>query len=132
MMRVALAGRNGALIVYGGGGELFAAAAPLKELAAILRSEAGRNTILQSTRGGWPSEVCLAIVRSIRCDAFVHATFTVVRVKRSKSPFHFILRANFRSSREQGSSSRSSARSSSLRPEYSGCHNVDVSNLGVQ
>ena len=31
--------------VYGGGGETVAAAAPLKELAAILRSEAGRNTI---------------------------------------------------------------------------------------
>lgn len=31
--------------VYGGGGETVAAAAPLRELAAILRSEAGRNTI---------------------------------------------------------------------------------------
>ncbi len=31
--------------VYGGGGETIAAAAPLNELAAILRSEAGRNTI---------------------------------------------------------------------------------------
>lgn len=33
------------ITVYGGGGETVAAAAPLKELAAILRSEAGRNTI---------------------------------------------------------------------------------------
>jgi len=31
--------------VYGGGGETLAAVAPLSELAAILRSEAGRNTI---------------------------------------------------------------------------------------
>ena len=31
--------------VYGGGGETVAAAAPLRDLAAILRSEAGRNTI---------------------------------------------------------------------------------------
>jgi large subunit ribosomal protein L25 len=31
--------------VYGGEGETVAAAAPLKDLAAILRSEAGRNTI---------------------------------------------------------------------------------------
>lgn len=31
--------------VYGGDGETVAALAPLKELAAILRSEAGRNTI---------------------------------------------------------------------------------------
>ena len=33
------------LTVYGGGGETVAASAPLRELAAILRSEAGRNTI---------------------------------------------------------------------------------------
>ena len=33
------------LTVYGGGGEAVAAAAPLRELAAILRSEAGRNTV---------------------------------------------------------------------------------------
>src|SRR6266498_5984112 len=33
------------LTVYGGDGETVAAAAPIKELAAILRSEAGRNTI---------------------------------------------------------------------------------------
>jgi large subunit ribosomal protein L25 len=31
--------------VYGGGSETVAAAAPLRDLAAILRSEAGRNTI---------------------------------------------------------------------------------------
>jgi large subunit ribosomal protein L25 len=31
--------------VYGGGGETVAAAAPLRDLAAILRTEAGRNTI---------------------------------------------------------------------------------------
>jgi large subunit ribosomal protein L25 len=33
------------LTVYGGGGETVAAVAPLRDLAAILRSEAGRNTI---------------------------------------------------------------------------------------
>ena len=33
------------ITVYGGGAETVAAAAPLSELAAILRSEAGRNTI---------------------------------------------------------------------------------------
>jgi large subunit ribosomal protein L25 len=33
------------ITVYGGGGETVAAVAPLAELAAILRSEAGRNTI---------------------------------------------------------------------------------------
>jgi large subunit ribosomal protein L25 len=33
------------VVVYGGEGETVAASAPLSELAAILRSEAGRNTI---------------------------------------------------------------------------------------
>jgi large subunit ribosomal protein L25 len=33
------------VVVYGGEGDTVAAAAPLSELAAILRSEAGRNTI---------------------------------------------------------------------------------------
>src|SRR5918995_2275367 len=39
--------RNGMvpITVYGGGAETVAAVAPLSELAAILRSEAGRNTI---------------------------------------------------------------------------------------
>ena len=33
------------LTIYGGEGEAVSAAAPLRELAAILRSETGRNTI---------------------------------------------------------------------------------------
>src|SRR6185295_2816530 len=33
------------ITVYGGGAETVAAVAPLRELAAILRSESGRNTI---------------------------------------------------------------------------------------
>ena len=33
------------ITLYGGGGETVAAVAPLRDLAAILRSEAGRNTI---------------------------------------------------------------------------------------
>jgi large subunit ribosomal protein L25 len=44
--------------VYGGEGETVAALAPLKELAAILRSEAGRNTIFTiEVEGGARSEV---------------------------------------------------------------------------
>ncbi len=44
--------------VYGGEGETVAALAPLKELAAILRSEAGRNTIFTiEVEGGASSEV---------------------------------------------------------------------------
>src|ERR1043165_4383427 len=33
------------LTVYGGGGEAVSAAAPLRELAAILRTESGHNTV---------------------------------------------------------------------------------------
>ncbi|MEP6921591.1 MAG: 50S ribosomal protein L25 [bacterium] len=44
--------------VYGGGMETVAAAAPLRDLAAILRSEAGRNTIFTiDIEGVGPSEV---------------------------------------------------------------------------
>ena len=46
------------LVIYGGGGETVAAAAPLTELAAILRSEAGRNTIFTiDVEGHGASEV---------------------------------------------------------------------------
>jgi large subunit ribosomal protein L25 len=46
------------VVVYGGEGETVAAAAPLSELAAILRSEAGRNTIFTlDIEGVGPSEV---------------------------------------------------------------------------
>lgn len=44
--------------VYGGDGETVAAAAPLRDLAALLRSEAGRNTIFTlDIEGVGPSEV---------------------------------------------------------------------------
>ena len=46
------------ITVYGGGAETVAAVAPLRELAAILRSEAGRNTIFTiDVEGLGPSEV---------------------------------------------------------------------------
>jgi len=46
------------VVVYGGGAETVAAAAPLSELAAILRSETGRNTIFtMDIEGVGPSEV---------------------------------------------------------------------------
>ncbi|HSS21402.1 MAG TPA: 50S ribosomal protein L25 [Pyrinomonadaceae bacterium] len=46
------------LSVYGGEGEAVAALAPLKDLAAILRSESGRNTIFTiDIEGVGPSEV---------------------------------------------------------------------------
>ena len=46
------------ITVYGGGGETVAAMAPLRELAAILRSESGRNTIFTiEVDGAGASEV---------------------------------------------------------------------------
>src|SRR5918912_1317477 len=46
------------LTIYGGEGEPVSAAAPLRELAAILRSEAGHNTIFTlDVEGVGPSEV---------------------------------------------------------------------------
>ena len=46
------------ITVYGGGGETVTAVAPLAELAAILRSEAGRNTIFTiEVDGAGSSEV---------------------------------------------------------------------------
>jgi large subunit ribosomal protein L25 len=46
------------ITVYGGGGETVAAVAPLRDLAAILRSEAGRNTIFTiAVEGMGESEV---------------------------------------------------------------------------
>src|SRR5690242_17743253 len=46
------------ITVYGGGAETVAAVAPLRELAAILRSESGRNTIFTiEVDGGGSSEV---------------------------------------------------------------------------
>jgi len=46
------------ITIYGGGGETVAAAAPLSALAAVLRSEAGRNTIFTlDVEGVGPSEV---------------------------------------------------------------------------
>ena len=46
------------ITVYGGGGETVAAVAPLRELAAILRSDSGRNTIFTiEVDGAGSSEV---------------------------------------------------------------------------
>jgi large subunit ribosomal protein L25 len=46
------------ITVYGGGAETVAAVAPLRDLAAILRSESGRNTIFTiEVEGLGPSEV---------------------------------------------------------------------------
>ena len=64
--------------VYGGGGESVAALASLSELAAILRSEAGRNTIFTlDIEGVGPSEVMFhdRQIDPIR-GRLIHADFT--------------------------------------------------------
>jgi large subunit ribosomal protein L25 len=64
--------------VYGGEGEAVAALAPLSELAAILRSEAGRNTIFTlDIEGVGPSEVMFhdRQVDPLR-GRLIHADFT--------------------------------------------------------
>lgn len=64
--------------VYGGGGEAVAALAPLRELAAILRSETGRNTIFTlDIEGVGTSEVMFheRQVDPIR-GRLIHADFT--------------------------------------------------------
>jgi large subunit ribosomal protein L25 len=66
------------ITVYGGGAETVAAAAPLKELAAVLRSEAGRNTIFTlDVEGMGPSEVMFhdRQIDPVR-GRLVHADFT--------------------------------------------------------
>jgi large subunit ribosomal protein L25 len=64
--------------VYGGQGETIAALAPLRELAAILRSESGRNTIFTlDIEGVGPSEVMFheRQVDPVR-GRLIHADFT--------------------------------------------------------
>lgn len=63
--------------IYGGGGEAVAALAPLSELAAILRSDTGRNTIFTvNIEGGEATEVMFADrqIDPVR-SRLVHADF---------------------------------------------------------
>jgi large subunit ribosomal protein L25 len=63
--------------VYGGGGETVTAAAPLSELAAILRSEAGRNTIFTIDIEGFGSSEVMFHERQIDPvrGRLIHADF---------------------------------------------------------
>src|SRR5919199_484139 len=68
--------------LYGGEGEAVAAAAPLRELAAILRSETGHNTIFTlDVDGVGPSEV-LFLDRQIDPvkGRLIHADLSALRV----------------------------------------------------
>jgi large subunit ribosomal protein L25 len=53
------------LTVYGGGGEAVSAAAPLRELAAILRSESGHNTVFTLDVDGVGASEVLFLDRQI-------------------------------------------------------------------
>ena len=53
------------LTVYGGGGEAVSAAAPLRELAAILRSESGHNTVFTLDVEGVGASAVLFLARQI-------------------------------------------------------------------
>jgi large subunit ribosomal protein L25 len=71
--------RNGQVpvTVYGGGGESVAALAPLRELAAILRSDSGRNTIFTLDIEGAGAAEVMFIDRQIDPvrSRLVHADF---------------------------------------------------------
>src|SRR6201988_5184387 len=76
------------ITVYGGGTETVAAVAPLRELAAILRSESGRNTIFTlDIEGAGATEVMFhdRQIYPVR-GRFIHADLTR-RVKGQKVEF---------------------------------------------
>jgi large subunit ribosomal protein L25 len=125
------------VIVYGGGGETVVAVAPLKELAAILRSEAGRNTIFTlDVEGVGPSEVMFSDrqIDPVR-SRLIHADFQRL-VKGQKIevtvPLHLIGEP-FGVREEQGVLEQI-VREIEIRcdpRDIPDAINVDVSNLGV-
>src|SRR5918999_3487703 len=64
--------------VYGGDGDTVTAAAPLSELAAILRSEAGRNTIFTIDIEGFGASEVMFHDRQVDPlrGRLIHADFT--------------------------------------------------------
>lgn len=123
--------------VYGGGGETVSALAPLRELAAILRTEAGRNTIFTiDIEGVGASEVMFheRQIDPVR-GRLIHADFTRL-VKGQKIevtvPLHLI--GEPVGVREEQGVLEQIIREIEIRcepREIPGVINVDVSNLGV-
>ncbi len=123
--------------VYGGEGETVAALAPLRELAAILRSEAGRNTIFTlDIEGVGASEVMFheRQIDPVR-GRLIHADFTRL-VKGQKIevtvPLHLI--GEPVGVREEQGVLEQIIREIEIRcepREIPDVINVDVSNLGV-
>jgi len=123
--------------VYGGEGETVAALAPLKELAAILRSEAGRNTIFTiEVEDGARSEVMFTDrqIDPVR-GRLIHADFQrLVRGQKIEVtvPVHLI--GDPVGVREQQGFLEQIIREIEIRcepREIPDAIDVDVSNLGV-
>jgi len=123
--------------VYGGEGETVAALAPLKELAAILRSEAGRNTIFTiEVEGGAKSEVMFhdRQIDPVR-GRLIHADFKrLVRGQKIEVTVPVHLVGDPIGIREQQGFLEQIIREIEIRcepREIPDAINVDVSNLGV-
>ncbi len=123
--------------VYGGGGEAVAALASLSELAAILRSESGRNTIFTlDIEGVGPSEVMFheRQVDPVR-GRLLHADFTrLVKGQKIEVTVPLHLTGEPVGVREEQGVLEQIIRELEIRcepREIPDVINVDVSNLGV-
>jgi large subunit ribosomal protein L25 len=123
--------------VYGGGGETVAATAPLRDLAAILRTEAGRNTIFTIDIDGVGASEVMFYERQIDPvrGRLIHADFKRL-VKGQKIevtvPLHLV--GEPIGVREQQGVLEQIIREIEIRcepREIPDAINVDVSNLGV-
>ena len=123
--------------VYGGDGDTLAALAPLSELAAILRSEAGRNTIFTLEIEGVGSSEVMFNDRQIDPvrGRLIHADFTRL-VKGQKIevtvPVHLV--GEPIGVREESGILEQQLRELEIRCEprdIPDAINIDVSNLGV-
>jgi large subunit ribosomal protein L25 len=125
------------VVVYGGEGESVAALAPLRDLAAILRSEAGRNTIFTlDIEGVGASEVMFhdRQIDPIR-GRLVHADFTrLVKGQKIEVTVPLHLEGEPVGVREEQGVLEQIIREIEIRcqpREIPDVINADVSNLGV-
>lgn len=123
--------------LYGGGGEPVSAAAPLSEFAAILRSEAGHNTIFTLDVDGVGASEVLFLDRQIDPlrGRLIHADLRrLVKGQKIEVTVPVHLNGEPRGVREEGGVLEQIVRELEIRcaprdiPE---AINVDVTNLGV-
>ena len=123
--------------VYGGEGGTVAALAPLRELAAILRSESGRNTIFTLDIEGVGSSEVMFHERQIDPvrGRLIHADFTrLVKGQKIEVLFRCIWLVNQSAfAKSRACSNRSFVRLKFVASlvKFPTSINVDVSNLGV-